>query len=88
LFTEQRRNANPLNKKPLRNTRFRGVFKVNGTEVISNGKFEKDDFSSFVYKTAGENLGADGGAGIVAPTSANLVETDEIVIKAAETPAE
>jgi hypothetical protein len=64
------------------------VFKVNGTEVISNGKFEKDDFSSFSYKTAGENLGADGGAGIVAPTSANLVETDEIVIKAAETPAE
>jgi hypothetical protein len=64
------------------------VFKVGGTEVISNGKFEKDDFSSFVYKTAGENLGADGGAGIVAPTSANLVETDEIVIKAAETPAE
>jgi hypothetical protein len=62
------------------------VFKVNGTEVISNGKFEKDDFSSYVYKTAGENLGADGGAGIVAPTSANLVETDEIVIK--ETPAE
>jgi hypothetical protein len=64
------------------------VFKVNGTEVISNGKFEKDDFSSFSYKTAGENLGEDGGAGIVAPTSANLVETDEIVIKAAETPAE
>jgi hypothetical protein len=61
-------------------------FKVNGTEVLSNGKFEKDDFSSFVYKLAGENLGEDGGAGIVEVTSAMLSETDEIVIT--ETPAE
>ncbi len=60
------------------------VFKVNGTAVITNGNFETEDFSSFVYKTAGENVGDDGGAGIVAPTKDMLVETDEIVIEAAE----